>query len=62
MAKYRSKLKRKSGAKQWARNQSSTSNPTTNKHRAKATSRFFQANLNSGKFFRNNVDFFKMIE
>lgn len=45
MGKFRSKLKKKPGAKRWGRGQSSNSNPETNKHRAKAKSRFFQTNL-----------------
>lgn len=45
MGKFRSKLKKKVGNKRWARGHASTSNPETNKHRAKAKSRFFQANL-----------------
>ncbi|XP_038118089.1 RRP12-like protein [Culex quinquefasciatus] len=45
MGKFRSKLKKKPGNKRWARGHASTSNPETNKHRAKAKSRFFQANL-----------------
>ncbi|XP_055540871.1 RRP12-like protein [Wyeomyia smithii] len=45
MGKFRSKLKKKVGGKRWARGQASNSNPETNKHRAKAKSRFFQANL-----------------
>lgn len=49
MGKFRSKLKRKTKGKQWSRGQSATSNPTINKHRAKARSRFFQPNLSLGK-------------
>lgn len=45
MSKFRSKLKKKVGGKRWSRGQASTSNPETSKHRAKAKSRFFQANL-----------------
>ncbi|XP_058825094.1 RRP12-like protein [Topomyia yanbarensis] len=45
MGKFRSKLKKKVGTKRWARGQASNSNPESNKHRAKAKSRFFQANL-----------------
>lgn len=45
MSKFRSKLKKKVGGKRWSRGHASTSNPETNKHRAKAKSRFFQANL-----------------
>ncbi|XP_053692986.1 RRP12-like protein [Sabethes cyaneus] len=45
MGKFRSKLKKKVGGKRWAHGQASNSNPVTNKHRAKAKSRFFQANL-----------------
>uniref|UniRef100_A0A1Q3G0S0 Uncharacterized protein n=1 Tax=Culex tarsalis TaxID=7177 RepID=A0A1Q3G0S0_CULTA len=45
MGKFRSKLKKKAGNKRWARGHASTSNPETNKHRAKARGRFFQANL-----------------
>ncbi|XP_055612832.1 RRP12-like protein [Uranotaenia lowii] len=45
MAKFRSKLKKKVGSKRWARGTASSSNPETNKHRAKAKGRFFQSNL-----------------
>lgn len=51
MTKFRSKLKRKNGGKQWAKGQSSISNPGTTTHRAKAQSRFFQSNISLGKYF-----------
>ena len=49
MAKFRSKLKRKHGGKQWIKGQSSISNPEITTHRAKAQSRFFQSNISLGK-------------
>uniref|UniRef100_A0A182P6M9 Uncharacterized protein n=1 Tax=Anopheles epiroticus TaxID=199890 RepID=A0A182P6M9_9DIPT len=45
MSKFRSKLKRKAGSKRWKKGTASSSNPQEDKHRAKAKSRFFQANL-----------------
>lgn len=51
MGKFRSKLKSHTKGKKWTRGTSSTSNPTNQKHRAKAKSRFFQPNLSLGKAF-----------
>uniref|UniRef100_A0A182QJL6 Uncharacterized protein n=1 Tax=Anopheles farauti TaxID=69004 RepID=A0A182QJL6_9DIPT len=45
MSKFRSKLKRKTGSARWKKGGASSSNPQTSAHRAKAKSRFFQANL-----------------
>lgn len=45
MTKFRSKLKKKAGAKKVVKGQSSISNPEVTKHRSKAKSRFFQSNL-----------------
>uniref|UniRef100_A0A182RNB5 Uncharacterized protein n=1 Tax=Anopheles funestus TaxID=62324 RepID=A0A182RNB5_ANOFN len=45
MSKFRSKLKRKDGSKRWKKGGASSSNPQESKHRNKAKSRFFQANL-----------------
>ncbi|CAD7087530.1 unnamed protein product [Hermetia illucens] len=47
MAKFRSKLKRHTKGKTWAKGHSSTSNPENMKHRMNAKSRFFQANWKS---------------
>lgn len=48
MGKFRSKLKRHNKGKSWGHGQSATSNPENKKHRNKARSRFFQANLSLG--------------
>uniref|UniRef100_A0A182ISQ2 Uncharacterized protein n=1 Tax=Anopheles atroparvus TaxID=41427 RepID=A0A182ISQ2_ANOAO len=45
MSKFRSKLKKKVGVKRWKKGGASSSNPETSKHRIKAKSRFFQADL-----------------
>ncbi|XP_058117095.1 RRP12-like protein [Anopheles ziemanni] len=45
MSKFRSKLKKKISGKRWKKGGASSSNPETSKHRIKAKSRFFQANL-----------------
>ncbi|KAK4876177.1 hypothetical protein RN001_012599 [Aquatica leii] len=45
MGKFRSKLKGGAKGKRWAKGQSSSSNPETQKHRNAAKSRFFQENL-----------------
>lgn len=45
MGKFRSKLKRHTKGKTWAKGQSATTNPEQMKHRLKAKSRFFQPNL-----------------
>lgn len=49
MGKFRSKLKRNTKGKAWAKGQSATSNPEQKKHRNKARSRFFQPNLSLGE-------------
>lgn len=45
MGKFRSKLKGQTKGKKWAKGQSSSSNPTTQKFRNLAKSNFFQENL-----------------
>ena len=52
MTKFRSKLKKKAGAKKVVKGQSSISNPEVTKHRSKAKSRFFQSNLLIRKYCR----------
>lgn len=50
MGKYRSNLKSHSKGKRLMRGQTSTSNPTNQKHRSKAKSRFFKPNLSLGAY------------
>lgn len=54
MTKFRSKYKKKDGAKKLQKGQSSISNPEVTKHRSKAKSRFFQSSLLIGEFILLN--------
>lgn len=49
MGKFRSKLKRHTKGKDWSRGHSSTANPENQKHRNRARSRYFRADLSLGK-------------
>lgn len=51
MGKFRSKLKRHTKGKTWSHGHSSTANPENQKHRDRARSRYFRANLSLGETY-----------